>query len=139
MSLFQDDPTMMYLGPRLPYKMKTEFNVLDLEDMIPTPVAMAFPPDSELRTTVNTFLMKIREIGILDKLRRKWMPVLSDNNKDEEQSATVLGFENLVFPFLCLASGLILSLSVAFVEKVRGSMRRPFPGKNRQADMNWWY
>ena len=117
MSLFQDDPAMMYLGPRLPYKMKTEFNVLDLEDMIPTPVAMAFPPNSELRTTVNTFLMKIREIGILDKLRRKWMPVLSDNNKDEEQSATVLGFENLVFPFLVLTFGTGLAVILSVIER----------------------
>ena len=126
----------MYLGPRVPYQRRENFVVLDLDDMIPTPIALAFPPNSELRYTINYFLLKIKESGLLDKMRRDWMPA---KKEEVQEGATVLGFENLVFPFLCLASGLILSLSLAFVEKVRGSMRRPFPGKNRQADMNWCY
>ena len=110
----------MYLGPRLPFQRRANFDVLDLEDMIPTPIGLAFPPDSELLATTNYFLLKLKETGLLQKMRTEWMPT---KKEEAPPTTTVLGFENLVFPFICLTLGVLLSICTVLIEMLKSFLR----------------
>ena len=108
----------MYFGYKLDSAHMGSVTALDLEDRLSIADAFAFPQDSELRESVNHFMLKLRETGVHDKLRQKWIP--STTRETAMGSGTVLGFENLSFPFLILAVGVMTSLAMAGVERAAG-------------------
>ena len=92
---------------------------LNLEDSISDYLSFAFPKGSEFVDLFNSFLVKLRQSGILTKINQKWAPV--SNSKEvmnTPESGTILGFENLSFPFNLLATGIIIGATVALVEKI---------------------
>ena len=76
---------------------------LNLNDSLREYVSFAFPRDSELLDAFNTFLLRMKQTGVLQRFQQKWIP--NDIQKQEADAAIVLGFENLSFPFLILACG----------------------------------
>ena len=102
--------------------------------MIPTPIALAFPPNSELVETTNFFLLKLKETGLLHKMRTKWMPKKED---EVPPTATVLGFENLVFPFLCLTFGVLFSVCTILAEKLQSGRGRKIRVPISNSDVKW--
>ena len=56
----------------------------------------------------------------MHKLKQKWGvvdPNKGDSFKSSQETGTVLGFENLSFPFVSLAVGMIMSSLMSLVEK----------------------
>ena len=90
---------------------------LNLDDQILTPAAMAFPQSSGLVKPFSVFILKLRESGILQKLKMKWK--LSKGirlNEPSPGSGTVLGFENVSFPFAVLVLGILAAFILSLLE-----------------------
>lgn len=112
---------------------------------------MGFQKDSELLPLVNYYLSKMRESGLLDKIRQvliqfhlwitehflcsrdKWYP--PDDGRSSPSGASSagevtllsLGYSHLTYPFVVLLGGLVLSLLSTLFEaaivKCKGSTR----------------
>ena len=99
---------------------------LNLDDKIPDYLSFGLPPDSELLDMINHFMFKLRECGILHKLTQKWMPRKSQIGNRWEQipeTGTVLGFENLSFPFVCLGFGIVMAVTLICLEQKMGLIK----------------
>lgn len=122
---------MLFTAAYYSTKMKNA-NALNLDDKISVPVAMAFTPNSEILETFSPFLLKLKETGILQKIKQKWNLGRKEKEiKQVKESGTVLGFENLSFPFLVLAFGIILSFLLVGVEKFGSHKNHSKPGADR--------
>ena len=102
-----------------------DINALNLDDKISVPVALAFPPNSEILETFSFFLLKLRETGVLQKIKKNWNLARQPKQREEmQESGTVLGFENLSFPFLILAFGTISASTLAVIENLLRKIHR---------------
>lgn len=86
--------------------------------MVPVPVAFGLPLGSKLIQPLNTFLLKMQQSGLKDKLKQRWgiHNVKDDNVFDDDDSAVVLGFENVSFPFIFLGIGSGAAIFLSFLE-----------------------
>ena len=94
---------------------------LSLDDMLRDSLALGFAKDSEFTQVFNVVLLELKQEGILDDLTYKWLrkrPNTSGHGR-QQASAIVLGFENLIFPFLCLACGIASGVVIAFIERMQ--------------------
>ena len=101
---------------------------LDLSEEI----AVGLQKDSELKIALDFQLLKLKETGVLSKLirRSRW-----DHKKHENRpppQAFSLGYENLLFPFICFIAGIILSTILALIEKVGMQATRDFNAELRK-------
>lgn len=83
---------------------------LNLNDSLTEHISFAFPRESELLDAFNTFMLKMKQTGVLRRIQGKWIP--SGTAKPEGDAAIVLGFENLSFPFLVLGSGALIGAAL---------------------------
>lgn len=99
------------------YLHNTSFKVTVLTDAFKDHIAIGFPKDSEFKDIFNYHLTILEESGILHKLRKKYfseaLPL--DLNTSEK---IVLGFENVVFPFLYLFLDSYVSLLFQFMKDI---------------------
>ena len=78
-------------------------------------MAWAFQKDSELLPIFNHYLKKMQETGIIERLRQTYMGNSNgdtDTSNIHEEYIQVLGYEDVLFPFLALLAG----LCVAFIQ-----------------------
>lgn len=120
--LLQADESLVFFGFKLDSAHMNGVVALDLEDQLSIADAFAFPQGSELQESVNYFILKLRESGVHDKLRQKWVPSVAKET-EEQSSGTVLGFENLSFPFLTLAFGVVSAVTLAGMERLVGTRK----------------
>ena len=91
--------------------------MLDLSDELRMQFAFAFQKDSEFGSLFNYNLTKAIQEGIHHHLETKWMP-FEPVEYQVVEDATVLDYDNLIFPFVCLFSGLVLSILGILAEKI---------------------
>ena len=121
MIISQEDPNAIYFGAKMNLALMKNVVALNLDDMIPFQAAFGLRPDSELAEMMNLFLLKLKEAGLYQHIRKKWNLEMEQRVNHWEQvpdSATALGFENLTFPFLILSVGLVFSLAFSLVERL---------------------
>ena len=88
--------------------------------MIRYPLAWAFQKDSEFIDLFDYHLQKMKEIGTIDK----YQCIIDDKvrrNKDAsnmKEEHLALGYGNVAFPFLALATGLIMAMLQLGIEVV---------------------
>ncbi len=91
------------------YWHNASFKVTVFTDAIKDNTALGFPKNSEFLQLFNYHLSKLMESGIIESMQKthfpKALPV--DLNPSE---ALVLGYENVLFPFLILIFGLSVSI-----------------------------
>ena len=90
---------------------------LNLDDSLPDYFAFGFQQNSEWLNLYNSFILQLRESGVLAKIVDKWMPK-PDTGGFETESANALGFENLSFPFIALGTGVLLAVIIGGIEKL---------------------
>ena len=56
------------------------------------------------------------ESGLLHRLENKWKPKLNTNAAGGGNSATPLGYENVLFPFMGVVVGTIIAVSALLCE-----------------------
>ena len=80
-------------------------------------VTFAMKTDSEFVDIWSYHLQRMIEFGIVKKLKKKWLP---DDDKVGRVNfeAVLLGFENLLFPFIILAMGGLAAITIAIFETV---------------------
>lgn len=80
------------------------------------PQTLSFQEDSELLALFNHNILKMRESGIINRIKTS-----RNGNPDRfygMSDAVVIGYENILFPFACLALGSLLALSISLVETI---------------------
>ena len=80
-----------------------------MNDMSVVSVGIGLQKDSEFRELFNYLMMKLVEVGIIKRINMKW----PDTSRDEDFSIPEpgsLGFNNLLFPFNLLATGIITAI-----------------------------
>ena len=90
------------------------------------PCSWAFQKDSELLSIINYHLVKLREVGILQKLDQRFIhncnstrDVFDVSDKYKHEHGPVgLSYEEVNFPFLALLTGLCLALLLAGFERM---------------------
>ena len=92
--------------------------ILQLKDASKLSMGVGFKPGSEFLPIFNHELQRARESGLLEHT----LGTMNSNQPKgpislEQQEAVTLGYENLAFPFICLASGFLLASIVALFEK----------------------
>ncbi len=97
---------------------------LNLREAIEDRLSPAYPKDSELAGLFNHHFSKLEEAGVFDKLKQKWFSAIDGGDKSASSSsfssaaaAYVLGYENLLFPVLVFAAGIVLAGIVLVAEK----------------------
>ena len=109
-SSLQENPNLILLGSASSILSYERSIALNLNDSLREHVSFAFTRDSELLEAFNTFLLRMKQTGVLQRIQQKWIP--NDNQKQEANAAIVLGFENLSFPFLILACGAMAGIAL---------------------------
>ena len=83
-----------------------------------------FPPDSELTELFDFHLGRLMERGVMDKIRKKYVPDIkrdlsdSGNDDNDDELAIALGYDNVLFPFLLLLSGILVGGGMSILERV---------------------
>ena len=76
------------------------------------------PPGSEFTRVIHYQLIKVQESGLFDLIEKKWFERERQKGEPEITATLVhLGYENLVFPALVMASGFFAALISGLVEK----------------------
>ena len=68
---------------------------------------------TEFTEMFNHHLKKLIEQGVIKKVIHKWLP---PPTRDFEKKASVLGYENLTFPFMLLAVGVAIASMMLLAE-----------------------
>ena len=90
-------------------------NALDIREAIIRDQHFAFKKDSEFTALFHHYLLKMQESGILDILHKR----RGNRNQDYGMSEPIiLGFDNLFFPFGCLALGIVVTVPVLLAENI---------------------
>ena len=116
MSSNQSDSQLIMMAAALTKITLPSTKALVLDDSISDYLAFGFQKDSEFVGLFNAFLLKLRQTGLLSKIYQRWIPRDELETKTDE-TATVLGFENLSFPFMGLLWGVGVAFAVGVVEK----------------------
>ena len=87
----------------------TSFQVLSLSDSVTMTSAYAFQRNSEFTKLFDYHLSMLDEAGLLEKIKKKYFykpfPYDIDSSK-----AIVLGFDNVILPFIILCIGSVIAL-----------------------------
>ena len=90
--------------------------VLDITENTASEKSLAFKKDSELTKIFNNNLLKMQESGLINRIKKKWY-----GNHDqvfEMSEPLVLTFDNLFFPFGCLALGIVFTIVIIAAEVI---------------------
>ena len=91
-----------------------------LVDSVPVQEAIAVQKDSEFKPMFDYYLYKLKETGTLHELYNEWDPHFTQQSQRDGykigQSADVLGYNNLAFPFILMATGLVASFGIVLAE-----------------------
>ena len=93
--------------------------MVDLEPSLTTQIAFGLPKGSEFRAALNYFILKMRESGLLKRLKASTSDSLANTLGTEQGEAAVLGYENLLFPFVCLFCGASSAFTLSMIERLQ--------------------
>ena len=88
---------------------------MKLDDQFTDPWAFGLAKNSELLGTFRNVILSLQESGILSRMKSRWLRNRKLELRDEDHHV-VLGFENLSFPFMVLASAVVVSTAFALCE-----------------------
>ena len=96
------------------------------EDYMSFSIGLAFPKDSELTSFMDYQVLKVEQSGIMPRIMNKYgleVELSTSRVDDGQQVSSALGYDNLLFPFLSLAGGLVLAGVVGAAEWARTKIR----------------
>jgi len=79
-----------------------------------------FPKNSPFVSLFNYFLNNFDEVGLLDKLMKKQLELITTNTCDES-SFQAINFENVALVFILLLIGILISLLLLGIEYLKGN------------------
>ena len=89
-------------------------------------MAWAFQRESDLIPIFNYHLYKMKQTGIIDRLRQN---ALGDDDIDATTSKTLvdtngLGYENVLFPFIAFLTGVSVAVLLLGIEKAANFLKK---------------
>ena len=88
-----------------------------LDESYMVPLSLGFQKDSEFVDLFNYELSRMKEFGILPMIIKTINTRKPSNHEvSKDNAAQVLGFENVIFPFLALSIGIIIASVSTFFE-----------------------
>ncbi len=92
--------------------------ITDLKDAPLTHSGLAFPKDSELVEFFNHFTIKMHQFGSFNFLKNKWIKSRLPHSvcKNTEESASALGYSNLILPTLFFWAGVFSAVFISLIE-----------------------
>ncbi len=116
-SRLHSEPRSVYFGSAMEAKRDLELRILPIEEAVPIHLAIGLQKDSEFLKLFNFHLQQMKEAGLFAVLNVRW------TNQGVEfvepppcQTANVLGYDNLLFPFAIACSGLGVALVLLLAE-----------------------
>ena len=89
---------------------------LNMDDSVYASASLPLQKDSEFLQLFNHYILKAYETGFFKRLFRKYYIDLFIKENYEMVEPQPLGFNNVVFLFLCLAAGICLSITMVLME-----------------------
>ena len=90
---------------------------LKMDDSTPVSGGIGLQQDSELLGIMNYKMLKLAESGIIKRIDKRW-PDVSRNEEFGVPEPGALAFNNILFPFTVLATGMITSMAFSFIEHI---------------------
>ena len=109
----------------------SQIRFLQVDGSMPTFSSFALQKQSEFLGSFNYFLMKQNEHGISSRLFRKYNMPLYINEQFGLIEPKSLGYKDVMFLFMLLGSGMLSSLSIAWVEMLRKKYRSKSHAKKK--------
>ena len=122
-----EDQTKAFFGSTSGLLSYPEVIVLKIEESSTTHLSIALQKNSELTKLFDYHLGKMLQSGLIRKMRNKWLlkdRVSGTVNGNLGEAANPLGYDNLLFPFLGLVGGVILSGVIILAEYVNSCVKR---------------
>ena len=119
------DPNTYLYGHNTAAKSTPGLIALRMFDSTPVSGGIGLQKDSEFLAIVNYHMLKLVEGGILKRIDEKW-PDTSRNEDFGMAEPKALGFNNILFPFTLLATGIVTALTSAWLEKMIPYVIRKF-------------
>ena len=101
-----------------------ELVALDIAENVAIDKSLAFKKGSELTKMFNNNLLKMQESGLINRIKSKWTS--NRDQKYEMAGPIVLAFDNLFFPFACLALGIVVAVPITLTEVIVGRYTSKF-------------
>ncbi len=93
--------------------------LMDFQEMTKGVLGFGLQKDSEFKPAFNYYIVKLRELGILDEIFARWIKENMPDDMSERifvEDASVLGYDNLFFPAMVLLAGFIGGVVVVLYE-----------------------
>lgn len=129
-SFMKSHPKTVFFGSEKYFYAVPGLRDLKMSSPFVTHLGFTFQKNSELLPLFNYHLLKMLESGTIDKISRKW----KENDKPDgsrdvtaessQQEALVLGYDNLLFPFLIIFAGVGLAFLFSIGEWARKRIPR---------------
>ncbi|TRY72054.1 hypothetical protein TCAL_17138 [Tigriopus californicus] len=128
-ALILDDPKILFFTTAIQFQIRPFFKVqpLPLVDQLYDNQGFGLQKDSEFLDVFNYHLHHFKETGMLYKNHVKWIAPNHARGSSTQSEKVVLGYENLLFPFLILACGCLGAGIVVIVEYALHSMSKLLP------------
>ena len=108
----QKDPTYLNFGTQI----GTNFTSYQVQEGYADEMSIVVQKDSELAELFNFKLLKLEQSGILPRLLSAHFNKQTSQVSDEQTGKISLGFNNLLFLFILLTCGVLVSLLFAVLE-----------------------
>ena len=90
---------------------------LRMTDSTPVSGGIGLQKNSELLDMLNYKMLKLVESGIIKRIDKRW-PDVARNEEFGVAEPEALGFNNILFPFTILATGMVTSLAFSWMEYI---------------------
>ena len=104
------DRVLLYgvFDPFSQHELEKQLIGLQIEEAITVHEGVVLQKDSEFKELFNHHIMKLYEVGVIDRLMRK--NVIIQNEEFGIAEAVALGYENVLFPFGIIFLGMVLAV-----------------------------
>ncbi len=116
----------VYYGSTIAFVSDPRLRVLTIAEGRISHIAFVLQNQSEFRQLFNFQLQEIRDSGIMPTLLMRWTTegVEAFDASLSAETASALGYDNLLFPFAVTAVGVVVAYGIAFVELIHSLMAR---------------
>ena len=129
LSVMSDPNTYCYAHDAWAYS-SPDLKALKMVDMTPVSQGFGLQKNSEFLDLFKHQMIKLAEVGILNRMKSKW-PDTSRNEEFEMAQPAALGFNNVLFPFTLLAAGSITAFAFFWLEHLRRKALRYHKAKKQ--------
>ena len=114
------NPKFVHFGAQTALINYEKIQSLPILDALVDQLALGFQKNSEFTTLFDYHIIGLRERGVLNNIKRKWMPsnVLFQGNAHQILDAMPLDYENLAFPFLSCIVGILIAIATLVLELI---------------------